>query len=548
MRILRAPLDEAEGALLVHSIRAGKRRIPKGARLGAAEIAALRADGIETVTVARLDADDLGEDEAARRVAAAACGEGVSLGPAFTGRCNLFASARGVAVIERDRIDRINLVHESVTLATLEPFAPVEVRDLVATVKIVPLAAPARAVVACAKAAAEPEPAVRVAPYRAQTAGLVQTLLPGLRDDVVEKTAAVTRARLAAVEATLAAERRCPHTVEAAAAAIRDLVEEGCALVLALGASATVDRADVIPRAIEVAGGEILHFGMPVDPGNLTLLARVGAAVVLGLPGSARSPREQGCDRLLRRIAAGLPLTAAAIMRMGAGGLMKEIAARPLPRRKASPPQTRRRAGARKPRIAAVVLAAGRSQRMGAANKLLSPVEGRPMIARAVEAALGSRASPVVIVTGHGAEAIRAALAGHDVVFVHNPDYRAGMSGSLRAGVAALPEDVDGAVICLGDMPRVTSALIDRLIDAFDPDAGRAICLPVYRGKRGNPVLWAARFFPEIGRLTGDVGARHLLAAHDSAVFEVVCDDEGVLIDVDTPETLARLAGAREKD
>jgi len=547
VKILRVPLDEAEGALLVHSLRAGGRRIGKGARLGAAEIAALRASGIETVTVARLEADDLGEDEAARRVAEAARGEGVSLGPAFTGRCNLFAAARGVAVIERARIDRINLVHESVTFATLEPFAPVEVRDLVATVKIVPLAAPARAVAACAEAAAEPAPAVRIAPYRPRTAGLVQTLLPGLRDDVVEKTAAITRARLAAVEATLAAERRCPHTVEAAAAALCALVEEGCALILAFGASATADRADVIPSAIEAAGGEVLHFGMPVDPGNLTLLARLGAATVLGLPGSARSPREQGCDRLLRRIAADLPLTGAEIMRMGAGGLMKEIAARPLPRRKASPPQAPL-AAERTPRIAAVVLAAGRSRRMGAANKLLSPVEGRPMVAHAAAAALGSRANPVVVVTGHEAEAIRAALAGLDVAFVHNPDYAAGMSGSLRAGIAALPADIDGAVICLGDMPRVTAALIDRLIDAFDPDAGRAICVPVYRGKRGNPVLWAARFFPEIDRLTGDVGARHLLAAHDSAVFEVACDDDSVLIDVDTPEILARLDAAREAD
>jgi len=114
--------------------------------------------------------------------------------------------------------------------------------------------------------------------------------------------------------------------------------------------------------------------------------------------------------------------------------------------------------------------------------------------------------------------------------------------------IAALPADIDGAVICLGDMPRVTAALIDRLIDAFDPDAGRAICVPVYRGKRGNPVLWAARFFPEIDRLTGDVGARHLVAAHDSAVFEDACDDDGVLIDVDTPEILARLDAAREAD
>ncbi len=542
MKILRCPVAEAEGALLVHSVRpGGGRAIRKGARLGPEEIAALAAAGVETVTVARLESGDLGEDEAARRIAEAARGENIALGPAATGRCNLYADARGVVVIDRERIDRVNLVDEAATLSTLAPFTPVEARDLVATVKIIPLAAPARVVEAAARAAADPEPAVRVAAYRARRAGLVQTHLPELREDLLDKTRAVMAERLASVEATLAEERRCPHEVEPLARAIAELRERGCALILVLGASATVDRADVVPRAIEAAGGRVEHFGMPVDPGNLTLLARLGTVPVLGLPGSARSPRPHGLDWVLQRLCADLPLTGEDLMRMGVGGLLKEIAARPLPRRKASPPKAKGSEAARPPRIAAVVLAAGRSRRMGEENKLLSPIAGRPMVAHAVEAALRSRADPVVVVTGHDGEAVRAALAGLDVRFVDNPDYAAGMSTSLRAGLAALPEDIDGAVICLGDMPRVSAALIDRLIESFDADAGRAICVPCHRGRRGNPVLWAARFFPEMARLSGDRGARRLLVAHDASVHEVAWEDDGVLIDVDTPEMLARL-------
>ncbi len=449
----------------------------------------------------------------------------------------------------RARIDRVNLVDEAVTLATLAPLAPVEARDLVATVKIIPLAAPARAVEAAARAASEPTPAVRVAVYRARRAGLVQTRLPGLREDLLDKTREVMGARLAAVEARLEAERCCSHETEAVARAIMELRDRACELILVLGASATVDRADVVPRAIEAVGGQVEHFGMPVDPGNLTLLARIGTTPVLGLPGSARSPRMQGLDWVLQRICADLPLTGEDLMRMGVGGLLKEIAARPLPRRKASPPgggkpRDGKPEAARRLRIAAIVLAAGRSRRMGRANKLLSPVAGRPMLVHAVEAALRSRADPVVVVTGHDGAEVRAALAGLDVRFVDNPDYAAGMSTSLRAGLAALPEGIDGAVICLGDMPRVAPALIDRLIENFDVDAGRAICLPCHRGRRGNPVLWAARFFPEMRRLAGDRGARRLIVAHDASVHEVACDDDGVLIDVDTPEMLARLGDA----
>ena len=148
------------------------------------------------------------------------------------------------------------------------------------------------------------------------------------------------------------------------------------------------------------------------------------------------------------------------------------------------------------------------------------------------------KAATVVVVTGHEAAKVRAALAESGAEFVDSPDYADGLSASLRAGLAALPDDIDGAVVCLGDMPRVTGALIDTLIDAFDPAVGAAICLPTHRGKRGNPVLWARRFFAEMAAVAGDTGARHLIGEHADQVYEVPCDDDAVLVDVDTPEAL----------
>jgi molybdenum cofactor cytidylyltransferase len=181
------------------------------------------------------------------------------------------------------------------------------------------------------------------------------------------------------------------------------------------------------------------------------------------------------------------------------------------------------------------------SRRMGEVNKLLVEVGGAPMIDRVVSAVLAARVRPVVVVTGHDEAAVRAALAGRDVTFVHNERHAEGMSTSLRAGLDQLGEDTGGALICLGDMPRVRPEHIEALVAAFDPEGGRAICVPTWEGRRGNPVLFAARYFPEMRRLSGDVGARRLIEEHAGAVCCVPMPDPGVTLDVDTPEALAAL-------
>jgi CTP:molybdopterin cytidylyltransferase MocA/NifU-like protein involved in Fe-S cluster formation len=192
----------------------------------------------------------------------------------------------------------------------------------------------------------------------------------------------------------------------------------------------------------------------------------------------------------------------------------------------------------RVPRIGAVVLAAGLSARMGA-NKLLTPLWGKPVVRHAVEAAAASRAAPVVVVTGNNAEDVKAALTGLPVSFIENKEYTKGLSTSLKCGLRALPDDCDGAVILLGDMPLVAPSLIDGLIAAFDPSQGRAIVVPVRGGRRGNPVLWAKCFFPEMLALEGDMGAKGLMALHRGLVFELEAADDGPLIDIDAPDALA---------
>jgi len=185
-----------------------------------------------------------------------------------------------------------------------------------------------------------------------------------------------------------------------------------------------------------------------------------------------------------------------------------------------------------------VVLAAGLSSRMGV-NKLLLPLKGKPLVRHAVDAAAASRCDLVIVVTGDNCGQIEAASCAHKVRFVRNRDFTGGLSESLKCGLRALPPDCEGVAVLLGDMPFVTSQLIDALITAFDPTDGRAICVPVHRGQRGNPVLWARQFFPEMVALEGDTGARPLMARHEAVLYELEVADDGPLTDIDTPEDLA---------
>jgi molybdenum cofactor cytidylyltransferase len=216
-----------------------------------------------------------------------------------------------------------------------------------------------------------------------------------------------------------------------------------------------------------------------------------------------------------------------------------EIVTRPQPRTEPAPEKGRN--------IAAIVLAAGRSSRMGGPNKLLAEITGRPLVRIAVEEALGSRASPVIVVTGHQRERVEAALAGLPVKFVHNPDFAEGLGTSLKAGIMALPAQADGVIVCLGDMPHVDAALIDRLTAAFDPDKGALIVVPTIDGKRGNPVVWARRFFPDLTAVEGDVGARYLIGRYPEAVVEVPLTGNAALTDIDTPEALSAVKAELEK-
>ncbi|MFZ2069680.1 MAG: molybdopterin-binding/glycosyltransferase family 2 protein [Xanthobacteraceae bacterium] len=530
-----APKD-ALGATSVHSIRQGGLVLKKGTLIGAAEVASLEAAGIPDLVVARLEPGDVSEDVAAAAIADKVAGEGVHVDRAFTGRANLFAKLPGILVVDKDAVNALNRIDEAITFATLSAYKPVVEGEMIATVKIIPFAVGKDAFDAAL--AGIQAPLLRVAPYRIRKVGIVSTILSGLSPKVIDKTLKITAERLAPAGATIVAERRVPHEQVALALALDEVLKVGAELAIVFGASAIADRRDVIPAALESIGGHIEHFGMPVDPGNLLMIGDAGGRAVLGAPGCARSPKENGFDWVLMRLLAGLPVEREDITGFGVGGLLMEIVTRPQPREEPA------KAGRN---MAALVLAAGRSSRMGGPNKLLEKIAGRPLVRIVAEAALGSRARPVIVVTGHQRERVEAALAGLPVKFVHNPAFADGLGTSLRTGIGALPAEADGAIVCLGDMPRVDAALIDRLLGAFDPDKGALVVVPTVEGKRGNPVVWSRRFFPDLMAVEGDVGARYLIGHYAEAVTEVSLAGTAALTDVDTPEALAAVKRELEK-
>lgn len=521
------PVAEAEGAVAAHTVRAGDVIVKKGATLGAETVARLQEAGLTELVAVRLEPGDIDENEAATRLASALAGRGVVTEAAFTGRVNLFAAASGVLAIDRGAIDRLNQVDEAITLATLPALKAVVAGEMVATVKIIPYGLPA-ALVEQALAGLDATRPIAVQPYRPLKIAVISTLLPGLKPSVVDKTLRVMGERLAPAGAMIAADIRVPHQEGPLAEAIVAQAADAD-LVIIFGASAITDRRDVIPQALLTAGGRIEHLGMPVDPGNLLLVGEIGGKPVVGAPGCARSPKENGFDWVLQRLLAGIPVKKPDIQAMGVGGLLMEIVSRPQPRAPSH--------AALAP-VAGLVLAAGRSTRMGEANKLLLPVRGKPMLRHAVEAQLASRARPVLVVTGYQHGEVDAALAGLDVTVLHNPAFAEGLATSLRAGLAAVPESAPGVIVSLGDMPNITAPVLDRLAQAFADAPDALAVVPTLLGQRGNPVLLSRALFPAMAQLTGDQGARRLLEEAGDGVVEVPLDDPAIALDVDTPEAL----------
>ena len=539
MKFSEYHLDDALGAILAHSLRLPNKSLKKGTVLTDSDLSFLKEYGYEKIVCAKLEEGDLNEDVAAAELATLIAGANLVKGNAFTGRCNLFSETSGLVVFNPLYLDRFNSVHESITLGTVAPFQNVSKGQMIATLKIIPFAIPSKLLRKIKANEEDFKNLLHVAPYPDKKVTLIQSRLPGTKETVLNSTLEATSFRLQNLGILDLNEARCNHDQNSLSELIIQAVKEEAELILISGASAVVDRRDVVPAAIEHAGGKIRHFGMPVDPGNLLLLGSIEDIDVIGIPGCARSPKLNGFDWVLQRLLANIPLESVDIMRMGSGGLLKDIITRPLPRAKASQPdQSLIRTDPGFEKIHAAILAGGQSKRMGTENKLLVPINGKPMVVLASETITASKANSVTVITGFEDQKIKEAIQNSNIHFAHNKNFQYGISSSVVTAVKSAPEDCSAILIGLGDMPNITVSHINQLIDAYNPLEGRAICVPTWKGKRGNPVLWARRFFPEMLLLKGDFGAKELMGKYAELVVEVEMNDNGIVIDIDTPEAL----------
>ncbi len=331
MRFGHCPIGDAEGAILAHSLRLDGRVIKKGSVLNAADCADLHAAGHDTVIAAVLETDDAGEDDAARAIAEAAAGGGLRVSDAATGRCNLYALEAGLLRVRVDAVNAANAVDEALTLATPADYARLEAGQLAATAKVIPYAAARASLDAMC---GHLRGGLVLHPFQAMRAAVIVTQVGGQKDSIIAKGIGAVEARLAGLGGTALPARILPHDTDTLRVGIETAMADAPDLLLILGGSATSDRGDIAPAALQAAGGVIRRFGMPVDPGNLLVLGEIGGVPAIILPGCARSPALNGADWVLERIVARLPVTAEDIAGMGVGGLLKEMPGRPHPREK----------------------------------------------------------------------------------------------------------------------------------------------------------------------------------------------------------------------
>ena len=349
MKFGPVPLDAAEGKMLGNNVAGpdGRRLLRKGRPLKQEDLATLRAIGRTSVYIAELEADDVDEDTAARRVAQAAMGSGPSplppsgaagqalrLSGSASGRVNFLAVHLGILRVDPGRLARINACQD-ITFATLASHSAVRPRQIVATVKVIPYAVPDSMVRAAEAIASQNGPLVRVDALEPRPVSLVFSGSLSMRDKLAADFAPL-RHRVEALGSTILSTDYVPLEDETGEAALADALSRrraaGARLIVVAGETAIMDRHDIVPRAVERAGGWVECLGAPVDPGNLLMLAYIGDTPVLGAPGCARSRKVNVVDWVLPRLLAGDHLTRDDIIALGHGGLLEEAPERPAPR------------------------------------------------------------------------------------------------------------------------------------------------------------------------------------------------------------------------
>ena len=524
MKFSKISVKYALNNILAHSIVIDGKRLNKGKILNNKDILHLKKNKIEKLTCAILDKNDIQEDTAANQIIKNFKNNKIAVEKAFTGRANILAAKSGLLVIDEEKINKFNKISTDITIATLRNYVKVEKGEMIATIKIISFSVPDNKLKRINNL--NLQTSLTIFPFQEKKCGLILTQGYQENDKLNSLSEKRIRERLIKNNCKLIISIKCKHDKNEIAKKISLLKEKNFDIIFILGASAIVDERDEIPEAIKFNGGKIIRFGMPVDPGNLLLIAK-DKVPIIGLPGCARSPALNGFDWILERLVADIEITSMDISKMGIGGLLKT--------RKS---QKNKNATNITYKICNIILAAGKSKRMNKKNKLLSKIKNSNLISKVVSASTNSNSAETIVVVGHQRELLEDNLKRFNVKLIFNKQYNQGMSSSIKMGISSLPEDCDAVIIMLGDMPDISTKLLNSMIDSFNPELKKYIIVPTYKNKLGNPALISRMFFPDILKLKGDYGAKSIIKQNMNIVSKLPQRTAATLLDIDNHSEL----------
>ena len=531
MKILGLDPQESLGSVIAQTYNLPGKTISKGTFMTSEIVDYFKEGDVQNILCAVPDNDDIHEDEAANIISNAIDKSHLYTESASTGRVNFKSRSLCLVRYERELIKKVSLVDESIAFSIVEHNQLLAKNDLIATLKIIPFFTQKKYVDQVISILAKSE-LFKTHSLNKKEVSLIQTSFEWQKKSMFKATSNVTRNRLEALDCSLNEEKLIRHDYNVLRSEIRSSIENGIDILLISGASAIIDRSDYIPKAILSEGGEIIQYGLAVDPGNLLLIGKVGNTTVIGMPGCARSPKLNGFDWVLQLLMADIPINREELADMGAGGLLMEIASRPLPRALAKSVSKHEK------KVMGVILAAGNSTRMGKDNKLLSYIGDAPLIRNTAIEMLKSDLDTCSVVLGYQSDKVADVIKDLNVNLILNPLWKEGQASSLRAAINTLDSTYSDLLIMLGDLPGIKSNHINSIIEEhlLTDNRKSKITIPSFKGQKGNPEIWGRSFFHDLSNLEGDVGGRTLFSEHPAAINILEMDEPWVVKDADTPE------------
>ena len=538
MEFKNFPLYDALGVITCSKISLGNRFIASGKMLDYSDISALRSAGYSFVSGAKLSSSDVVKSTAITKIASVVAGENTAYYLDDDNRCFIYAEKNGIANINQERINRFNNLGLEVILATAPVFHQAVKGQLLAVISIIPPAITEDVLQQYLQTTFGMGALVSVLAYKPKKVYFIQSSNPKKNEEYEKNILTNITARLDALGVGISYNAHCEHLLEKIENEISKALYSDAEIIIISGAVANYHKEDVLMKALVDAGADIIASYIPSFPSaNIIIADYKKHKQIVVLPEGCDKSDYNAVDLILKKLVAGYPLNKDELFNLGAGGLLAREVWQPIDIDKLDG-LVKVAADENSSGIAAIILAAGKGSRIGGDNKLLYEIDDETIVTKVVKAALASKASPVIVVTGFEQEFIADELKDKDVKLVYNSDYASGINTSIRTGLESLNNAVRGAIIIPADMPFITSDHLNRLIDAFDPLNKKALCVSTYKKVKVNPALWARKLFDNVKIIPENAKVHPVLVEHSDYIAEVPLLNDNEALDINTKKDI----------